>query len=36
MPLQALELYEDIADIKRVIVHATAFPTDVCAFLQYS
>ncbi|EJF64173.1 clathrin heavy chain 1 [Dichomitus squalens LYAD-421 SS1] len=25
---RALELYEDIADIKRVIVHATVFPTD--------
>ncbi|RDX54364.1 clathrin heavy chain [Lentinus brumalis] len=25
---RALELYEDLADIKRVIVHATAFPID--------
>ena len=26
---QALEHYEDLADIKRVIVHTTAFPADV-------
>ena len=27
---RALELYEDLADIKRVIVHANVFPAEVC------
>lgn len=29
MKMQALEHYEDLADIKRVIVHASALPIDV-------
>lgn len=27
--IQALELYEDLADIKRVIVHTNVFPAEV-------
>ena len=31
--IQALEHYEDIADIKRAIVHTTGLQPDVCLFL---
>ena len=32
---QALEHYEDLADIKRVIVHTNMFQADVRAFLKF-
>ena len=34
MLLQALEHYEDLADIKRVIVHTAAFPADVRLYIH--
>lgn len=33
--IQALEHYEDLADIKRVIVHAAAFPIDVSGIIWH-